>query len=70
MSELFGLPHSHSSRAEALRDRVAALEVKVLDDVAEASELKEYKEKKARLPENMDELADRSIRALIARGAE
>lgn len=69
MSELFGLEHAHSPRAESLREAVASLEAKVLDDVASPDELAEYERIKAQLPQSMDELADRSVRALLARGA-
>lgn len=65
MSELFGLDSPRSDRAEALRDRVAALEIKVLKKTASEAELEEYKAKKALLPDDMDELADRSVRRLL-----
>lgn len=68
MSELFGLEHAHSKQAEGLRERLAALEVKVIDGAASPEELAEYEEIKQQLPESMDELADRSVRALLARG--
>lgn len=70
MSELFGLEHAHSRRAEELRESVAALEAKVIDGTASAEEIARYEADKQRLPENMDELADRSIRALLARGTQ
>lgn len=69
MSELFGLEHAHSERAEKLRDQLATLEVKVLDETASAEELAQYQELKQQLPESMDELADQTVRALLARGA-
>jgi hypothetical protein len=65
MSELFGLDSPRSDRAEALRDHVAALEIKVLKKTASEAELEEYKAKKALLPDDMDELADRSVRRLL-----
>lgn len=65
MSELFGLDSPRSDRAEALRDRVAALEIKVLKKTASEAELEEYKATKALLPDDMDELADRSVRRLL-----
>jgi predicted ATP-binding protein involved in virulence len=70
MSELFGLEHAHSERAEELREVVAALEARVIDGTASPEEIVRYKEGKQQLPESMDELADRSIRALLARGAQ
>lgn len=70
MSELFGLEHAHSERAEELRESVAALEVKVIDGTASPDEIARYEEGKRQLPENMSELADRSIRALLARSNE
>ncbi len=70
MSELFGLEHAHSRRAEELRESVAALEAKIIDGTASPEEIARYEENKQQLPENMDELADRSIRALLARGRQ
>lgn len=70
MSELFGLEHAHSDRAEQLRETLAALEVKVIDGTASPEEIARYEEGKQQLPENMEELADRSIRALLARSNE
>jgi hypothetical protein len=69
MSELFGLEHAHSDRAEKLRESVATLEAKVIDGTASPEEIVRYEEGKQQLPESMDELADRSIRALLSRGA-
>ena len=69
MSELFGLEHAHSKQAEELRERLAVLEVKVIDGTASPEELALYEDIKQQLPETMDELADRSVRALLARGA-
>lgn len=70
MSELFGLEHAHSDLAEKLRESVAALEVKVIDGTASPDEIARYEAEKQQLPENMSELADRSIRALLARSNE
>lgn len=69
MSELFGLEHAHSARAEQLRESVAALEIKVIDGTASPEDTMLYEAMKNQLPESMDELADRSVRALLARGA-
>lgn len=69
MTELFGLEHAHSDRAEQLRETLAALEVKVIDGTADPGEITQYQAIKQRLPESMDELADQSVRALLARGA-
>jgi len=67
MTELFGLEHAHSARAETLRQRVATLELRVLDEEATEAELAEYDRLRNQLPDNMRELADRSVRALLAR---
>jgi energy-coupling factor transporter ATP-binding protein EcfA2 len=69
MSELFGLEHAHSRRAEELRDTLAKLEGKVIDGTASTEERTQYVEIKQQLPESMDELADQSVRALLARSA-
>jgi energy-coupling factor transporter ATP-binding protein EcfA2 len=68
MSELFGLDHAHSKHAEQLRNTLAKLEIKVIDGTASAEEIGRYQEIKQQLPESMDELADQSVRALLARG--
>ncbi|MCX4247543.1 hypothetical protein [Paraliomyxa miuraensis] len=70
MSELFGLEHAHSKQAEELRERLSTLEVKVIDGTASPEELAEYEAIKQQLPENMEELADRSLRALLARSKQ
>lgn len=54
MTELFGLEHAHSEPAEALRQRVAALELRVLDDEATQTELAEYDHLRAQLPDNFE----------------
>jgi len=68
MSELFGLEHAHSERAEKHRTQIAELEVKIIDGTASSEEIERYECLKRQLPESMDELADRSVRALLARG--
>ncbi|MFV8755245.1 AAA family ATPase [Nannocystaceae bacterium ST9] len=64
MSELFGLDHPHSDRAEALRRRVAKLESRVLRGLATDQEKLQYAELKAELPDNLGELAHQRLRAL------
>lgn len=69
MTELFGLEHAHSGRAESLREEVARLEARLLDAVATEGEVAQYQALKSQLPENMDELADQALRALLKRGS-
>jgi energy-coupling factor transporter ATP-binding protein EcfA2 len=66
MSELFGLEHAHSPRAEELRQRVAGLELKMLTNKAGKKEAHEYEVLRAQLPGDLGELADRKLR--IVRG--
>jgi AAA domain, putative AbiEii toxin, Type IV TA system len=68
MSELFGLEHAHSEAAEILRDRVAALEFKLITDKATTHEKREYEMLRSKLPTDIGEEADRKRR--MARGAE
>ena len=67
LTELFGLEHPHSAQAEAWREEISALEVKVLLGTATAGEQARYASLKARLPNDLGELVDRRLRAL--RGA-
>lgn len=67
LTELFGLEHAHSARAERIRADVAALEVKALRGEATAQELARYEELKKDLPTDLGELADRRLRELVAR---
>ena len=64
LTELFGLEHAHSVRAEGLRREVAALEVKVLQESANAEELARYKVLNQELPTDLGALADRRLRSL------
>jgi energy-coupling factor transporter ATP-binding protein EcfA2 len=69
MSELFGLEHAHSRRAEALRQRVAALELKLLTSKARPAEQREYDVLRQQLPDDLGELADRKLRMVRGGGA-
>lgn len=69
MSELFGLDHAHSARAEALRQRVAQLELKMLQGTATKREQQQYQQNRALLPDGLGELADRKLRMLQSRRA-
>ncbi|MBK7758735.1 MAG: AAA family ATPase [Deltaproteobacteria bacterium] len=64
LTELFGLEHAHSARAEKLRADVADLEVKALLNTATSDELRRYEALKATLPTDLGELADRRLRGL------
>jgi energy-coupling factor transporter ATP-binding protein EcfA2 len=64
MSELFGLEHPHSAPAEAIRERLANLEVKVIEGEATNEEVKEYDDLRNKLPDDIGALADQKLRAL------
>lgn len=68
MSELFGLEHAHSANAEALRERLAGLERKMLLGTASAAEKTLHAKLRAQLPDDLGELADRKLRAVLGRG--
>lgn len=67
MSELFGLEHAHSERAEQIRRRLVNLETKILRGTATDSEQKEYKKLGAQLPDSMDDWAEIKTRALLGK---
>lgn len=67
MTELFGMEYAHSPASEALRARVATLEVAVLDGVASEQQVQDYAALKAQLPDDLGDLADQSVRALAER---
>ena len=69
MSELFGLDHAHSARAEALRQQVAQLELKMLQGTATEKEQQQYLDDRGLLPDGLGELADRKLRMLQSRRA-
>lgn len=69
MSELFGLEHAHSESAEALRERLAVLERKMLMGAATASEKALHKRLRKQLPDDIGEVADRKFRAVLGGGA-
>jgi hypothetical protein len=64
LTELFGLEHPHSDRAESLRNEVATLETKVLLGRASPEEISRYHQVQEQLPSDLGELADRRIRRL------
>ncbi len=64
MSELFGLEHAHSDRAEAIRQRLAAVEARVLRGVASPEEFSAYEALRAQLPSGLGESARQRLRAL------
>lgn len=67
LTELFGLEHAHSPRAEGMREEIAALEVRILDGVATPDDRNRYDALRSELPDGLGEEADRSVRALVAR---
>lgn len=62
MSQLFGLEHAHSQPAEQLRERAAALELKVMTGAASKKEQQEHAEILSKLPGDIGEEADRKLR--------
>lgn len=68
MSELFGLEHAHSQPAEALRQRLAGIELKLIRNNASEQEKNEYQQLRQKLPDTLDDLAEIKVRALTGRG--
>jgi hypothetical protein len=64
MSELFGLEHAHSDKAETLREGLAALELKLITGKATSAERARHGLLKAQLPDDLGEVADRKLRAV------
>lgn len=62
MSQLFGLEHAHSQPAEELRERAAALELKVVTGTASAEEEQQHAKIISVLPGDIGEEADRKLR--------
>lgn len=67
MTDLFGLEHAHSQHAEYLRQELAGLEVKVLQDTATTIELDRYDDLKVLLGDDIGAAADRKLRAISGR---
>jgi energy-coupling factor transporter ATP-binding protein EcfA2 len=67
LTELFGLEHAHSPRAEELRDQVATLEALILDGKATPDQRSRFEALRAQLPDGLGDEADQSVRALLAR---
>jgi energy-coupling factor transporter ATP-binding protein EcfA2 len=65
LTDLFGLEHSHSEPAEALREEVAALEAKVIGGEATAEQIAHYEALKSELAADLGELADRKLRSVL-----
>jgi predicted ATP-binding protein involved in virulence len=65
MTDLFGLEHAHSERAEELRQEIAALEAKVIRNMASEEEITRYEVLKDCLGNDMSTLADRKLRAIL-----
>ena len=70
MTELFGLEHAHSPEAEALRETLAALELKVVSGTATEGEVEEHQRLLAKLPTDIGEEADRKLRMVRHKRAE
>jgi hypothetical protein len=64
LSELFGLDSPRSRPAEALRDAVAELEVRLLGGGATEADRATYVAMKAQLPDDLAELSEQSLRTL------
>lgn len=67
MSELFGLEHAHSARAEKLRQEAAELELRLLRGDDGAKVVERYEALRAQLSDDLGEAADRGVR--VARRA-
>lgn len=67
MTELFGLEHAHSQESEALRKEVSTLEAKVLHESATQQELARYEKLRNELTNDLGELADRRLRAVLGK---
>jgi predicted ATPase len=66
ITELFGLEHAHSPRAEQTRERLAALEARLLnDETLSPEEEAEWERLKQTLPETLSDLADQQLRAAL-----
>lgn len=65
MTDLFGLDHAHSGRAEALRNELAELEAIVIRNKASEQDIARYEALKKRLGDDMSTLADRQLRAIL-----
>jgi hypothetical protein len=70
MSELFGLEHAHSPAAERIRERLAALELRLVTNKASAADKHEYAILRSQLPDDLGEQADRKWRMVRTKGAE
>jgi hypothetical protein len=62
LTELFGLEHAHSDESEQLRERVAQLEARVLEEAATPEEREELDRLTAQLPNTGSALVDRAVR--------
>lgn len=65
MTDLFGLEHAHSERAEQLRREIATLEAKVIRKTATEADLARYEMLKDSLGKDMGTLADLKLRAIL-----
>ena len=63
LSPLFGLEYAHSARSEALREELALLEVRLMQDRGSPEDMARYQELREQLPD----LEDGLLRALLAR---
>jgi len=62
LTELFGLEHVHSDESERLRERVAQLEARILEEAATPEEREELDRLTAQLPNTGSALVDRAVR--------
>jgi hypothetical protein len=62
LTELFGLEHAYSKKSEQIRERVARLEARLLQDKLSPEEHKELDRLAAMLPDTSSELVNRSLR--------
>lgn len=62
LTELFGLEHAYSKKSEQIRERVARLEARLLQDQLSTDEHEELDRLGAMLPDTGSELVNRSLR--------
>jgi hypothetical protein len=62
LTELFGLDHVHSDESEQLRERIAQLEARLLEETATPEEREELDRLAAQLPKTGSTLVDRALR--------
>ena len=65
ITELFGLEHAHSKKAENIRKELSELENLVLNGKASEKQISEYQKLKGQISEDLGTLADIRLRSLL-----